>query len=58
MYVDGPRFDVRIMAPYCIEQPFAREYPAGMFEEVFEKAKLRRAERNDLAPALPSKNET
>jgi hypothetical protein len=38
MDVDGTRIDIGIMRPDRVEQPFAREDAARMFEEMAEQA--------------------
>src|SRR5690349_18475603 len=41
MDVDGTRIDIGIMRPDRVEQPFAREDAARMFEEMAEQAEFR-----------------
>ena len=49
--VDGAQLDLAVLAPDRIEQPLAREDPAGMFEEMAQQPELGRAERDRRAAA-------
>ena len=48
MDVDGPQLDLAVAAPDRVEQPLAREDPAGMLEEMLEQPELGRPERDRL----------
>ncbi len=52
MHIHRAQFDVAVLSPDIVEQPFAAEHPAGMLEEMPQQAKLGRAERHGLAAAL------
>src|SRR5687768_8975843 len=42
--VDGPQFDVAVVAPDRVEQPLAREDPTRPLEEMAQQAELGRAQ--------------
>ena len=51
MHIDSALFDIDIAAPDGIEQLFAAEHPAGVFEEMAQQAELGRAKLHRTALA-------